>query len=84
MKARQLIENAAYGPETLRVLFLAFDEAWASVAGNFGNHPSAAHTARTKLASIILDIAQEGESDPAKIKNAALQAMALDYREGLE
>jgi hypothetical protein len=82
MKARQLIENAAFGPETLRVLFQAFDDAWESIAGNFGSDPSSVETARTKLAGIILDIARNGGSDPVEIKNAALRAMALDYRGG--
>ena len=28
MEARQLIDRASYGPETLEVLFQAFDAAW--------------------------------------------------------
>ena len=36
MKARSIIGNASFGPDTLKVLYQAFDDAWASVAGNFG------------------------------------------------
>jgi hypothetical protein len=80
MNAHQLFENAAFGPEALKVLYQAFDEAWASIAGNFGGDASAAEAARSRLASTVLAIARDGGSDPTAIKNAALQALALDYR----
>lgn len=32
MKARQLIGESSYGPEVLKVLYQAFDQAWAEVA----------------------------------------------------
>jgi hypothetical protein len=37
MKARKLIDGASFGPETLKVVGQAFDEAWTQIAGNFGN-----------------------------------------------
>jgi len=36
MEARRLIDTAAFGPDTLKVLSQAFDEAWASIEGEFG------------------------------------------------
>jgi hypothetical protein len=84
MKARQLLENTAYGPETLTVLFQAFDEAWGDIEGNLDNSPTAAESARTRLATIILGLASEGASDPTALKNAALQAMALEYGCGFQ
>ena len=81
MKARQIIENAAFGPDQLKVVFQAFDEAWARIAGNFGEDGTSAETARTRLANIVLAIAREGGNDAAAIKNAALQAFALDYKD---
>ena len=81
MKARELIENAAYGPEALKVLFQAFDEAWESIAGNFGDDPSAVGQARARLANAVLSVAGDGGGgDPTAIKNAALQALARDYK----
>ena len=35
MKARDLIEGATYGPETLKVICKAFDDAWSEIAGHF-------------------------------------------------
>ena len=81
MKARQIIENAAFGPDQLRVVFQAFDEAWASIAANFGDDATLADTARTRLANIVLAIARDGGSDAAAIRNAALQVFALDYND---
>ena len=39
MKARQLIDGAAFGPDASKVIGQAFDEAWKEVAGNFGDDP---------------------------------------------
>jgi hypothetical protein len=39
MKARQLIYCASYGPEELKVIEQAFDDAWAAIEGNFGGRP---------------------------------------------
>jgi len=54
MKSKQPIEGASYGPEALKIVFHAFDEAWKNIAGNFGNDPTAIEAARFKLATIIL------------------------------
>jgi hypothetical protein len=37
MEARRLIGNASYGPDTLKVLFQAFDEAWTTLAPRYGD-----------------------------------------------
>ena len=39
LKARLLIDNAAYGPEALKAMRQAFDEAWLTIAGNFRQRP---------------------------------------------
>jgi hypothetical protein len=82
MKARELISNASYGPETLKIVFQSFDQAWASIAANFGDNPLAIQAARVKLANIILSMPHHQQSDTQQIKNSALQMLALDYRTG--
>ena len=77
MKARELIRNASYGPEHLKVLFTAFDQAWESMAGDVGTEPLAVESTRLKLASIILSLGDESK-DPDWLKNAALQIMRAD------
>ena len=80
MKARRLIDGAAYGPNALKALGQAFDEAWASIAGNFGDDGSDIERARLKLATALLSVASEDSRDVEVLKKAALQVMALGYR----
>ena len=80
MKARRLIDGASFGPGTLKVVCEAFDQAWAEIAGNFGNTPIEIESARLRLAEAMLSLATEGSTDVAALKAGALQAMALDYR----
>lgn len=74
MKARELIRNASYGPEHLKVLFTAFDQAWETMAADVGTNPLAIEAARLKLANLILSLGGEA-TDPDRLKNAALQIM---------
>jgi hypothetical protein len=81
MKARRLIEGSLYEPQTLRVIFAGFDQAWSEVAGHFGTDPRFVEDARLRLAHACLIVAHEGSDDPERIKMDALQVMALAYRE---
>ena len=71
----------SYGPEALKVLSEAFDGAWQSVAGNFGDDAAKVEAARRTLASIILSLPQSETADVEWIKNAALRVMAVGYRD---
>jgi len=81
MRARSLIDGAAYGPEALKAMGQAFDEAWREIAGNFGNDQHEIERARFRLATALLSVACEDSCDVEVLKNGALQAMALAYRE---
>jgi hypothetical protein len=83
MKARRLIDGASFGPETIKAMGEAFDQAWAEVAGNFGNDSSQIEAARLRLADAVISVTTEGCTDVAVLKNGALQAMAQDYRSGM-
>jgi hypothetical protein len=78
LKARELFDTGVVGPEALRVIGQAFDEAWASIAGNFDENPTTVEAARMLLAKAILAEAND-HHDVETLKNAALQAMALAY-----
>ena len=80
MKARQLIDGASFGPEALKVMCRAFDEAWQSIQGNFGNDPQDIERARLRLARALLSVASEDCRDVEALKRGALEAMALAYR----
>ena len=77
MKARQLIDGASYGPDTLKVICQAFDEAWPTIAGNFGT--GAIEAGRLRLANALLSVAHEDSRDVGALKRGALEAMALSY-----
>jgi hypothetical protein len=78
MKARRLIESSIYQPETLQTVFKAFDEAWAEIAHHFNGD---AEDARARLAHAVLIVTREDSADPERLKNDALQVMALAFRE---
>jgi hypothetical protein len=80
MKARQHVDSGSFGPDALKVARQAFDEAWASVAGHFGNDPTLIEAARVKLANTILAMCHEEIGDPVALKKAALGVLARDYR----
>ena len=74
MKARNLLEHATFEPETLRVIFVAFDEAWCDIAQHYpGRHDEM----RTRLAHAMLVVAREGARDVQRLKSEALQVLTL-------
>jgi hypothetical protein len=77
-----LVDGASFGPDTLKAMGQAFDEAWEEIAGNFGTLPIEVESARLKLADAMLSVATEGSTDIAALKSA-LQAIASDYCSGI-
>ena len=73
MMARDLIDGASFGPDALRVIGRAFDEAWVSIAGNFSREQVAG--ARLRLANAVLSAANEQSRDVEALKRRALEAM---------
>ena len=67
MKARQLIDGASFGPEALKAISHAFDEAWREIAGNFGDDSGDIERARHKLATTLLS-ANEDSRDVEDLK----------------
>ena len=66
VKARSLIDGASYGPDALKAIGRAFDEAWAQIAGNFGSDPVVIEAARIKLANALLSVADDDSSRAAE------------------
>jgi hypothetical protein len=79
-ESKQLIEGASYGPDALKVVCQAFDEAWSSIEGNFSDDPETIETARLKLARVMLSIPLAHICEVEKVKTSALEMMALLYR----
>ena len=77
MKACQRIEGTSYGPEALKAMTQAFDQAWSVIARNISQDASEA--ARARLAKALLSVAAEDSRDVKALKRKALEAMALSY-----
>jgi hypothetical protein len=75
MHARQLIGSATYSPDTLKVLYKAFDDAWERIRPQVGSRPEAIEAARLKLAEIVLAMAHSGLLDAQTLTDAAVRAM---------
>jgi hypothetical protein len=73
MEARRLIAGASFAPDALKVLFQAYDEAWAILAPHCGNDQSAMAAARLRLANIVLSLMREDTSDVAWLRDTALK-----------
>jgi hypothetical protein len=79
MKARSLIDGSSFGPDALKAIGNAFDEAWAEIAGNFAGDPIAVESARHTLANAILSVSTDSSRDVQALKTAGLEAMARNY-----
>jgi hypothetical protein len=80
MKARQMLDGASFGTDALKAIGLAFDQAWETIAGNFGDDRHDIERARLRLATALLSVASDDSRDVEALKRGALQAMALSYR----
>ncbi len=80
MRARALISGSTFGPETLKVITKAFDDAWSEIGPGFSKNGLQAESARLKLANAILSVAKEDSHDSNHLKNAALEILAREYR----
>jgi hypothetical protein len=79
MRARALIDGASFGPDALKVISQAFDEAWSDIATHFADDPVVMDAARLTLANALLSVATADSRDVEVLKQAGLQAMALNY-----
>ena len=71
-----LNEFAGCDPDRLKLLHRAFDELWKDIAGTYGALETIEER-RTRLALIILDLANIGERDLDEIKSDALAILRL-------
>jgi len=77
------IAGAVFGPEAVKAMGQAFDQAWAEIAGNFGASLVEVEAARLRLAEAVLSVAAEGSTDVAALKYGALRWILIDYRLGI-
>jgi hypothetical protein len=79
MRALALIDGASFGPDALKAISRAFDQAWSEVATYFDGDAVVRDGARVALANAILSVASDDSRDVEVLKKAGLQAMAQNY-----
>jgi len=67
---------AAFAPEELRILTVAFDKAWESVQASGAQFDTNGHaeTARAVIAKHIIEAAKRGERDQGRLRDGAIIA----------
>ena len=80
MKARELIGGASYPPETLRVIFEAFDDAWTEVGPSMGADPGAIEMGRLSLATIVLSLAKTCPIEREGLRSSAVSAFRFKHQ----
>ncbi len=68
----------AFGPEEIRILVAAFDDAWQRLQKSGAKLEASRDTEITRegLAKIIIELAELGESDPRRLSDQALFSLA--------
>lgn len=80
MKARRLIDGAAFGPDTLKIVSAAFDAAWQEVAEIVRkDDPIAIEEGRLFVADAVLSLAQQELHDVEALKVGALRLIERNY-----
>ena len=77
MRARRIIEGAAFGPAVLKVVMQAFDEGWVAISDRFAADEQ--EFAREELAMAMMNVAREDSADVERLREAGLRAMHLKY-----
>jgi hypothetical protein len=70
MPITRLLQNASFGPDEIRVLVRAFDDALGTL-GVDRNSPVA-----EALAKKIIELAREGERDPSRLRQRAVRSVS--------
>jgi hypothetical protein len=70
-KAHQILADAAFSSDTLKILFKAFDDAWEQIAPSVSSRADAIEEARIRLAKIVLSLARNGSNDAEQIRDCA-------------
>jgi len=82
MRARQIIDRSfpLYGPDTMKAVYRAFDEAWATIAPPVDADPQVVDETRIKLAEAVLAVTGHDSTNVDQIKRLALQIMDIEKK----
>jgi hypothetical protein len=75
MKARSLLKSELQTPETLSVVFEAFDAAWLEMEAAYPEGHELRDAMRQELATVMLSFVTDTTPDAQKLKELTLSAM---------
>ena len=78
VRAKQLIDGSHLDPDTLRVVYKAFDEAWDTIKHKYAS-ASDIENARLELADAVLSLAQIGAKDVSVLRDGALLVLSEKF-----
>jgi hypothetical protein len=79
VKAGAPFASTSFGPDAIKVLTGAFDEAWVLIGPSVSARPDAIEAARTRLATLILGLAQKaGKLDAEQLRDDAVHLMLAE------
>lgn len=77
MREQRIIDGAVFGPEVLKLVEQAFDEAWAAIEDKFD--VSEVFAAREHLSRSIILSLREDSNEVADLREAGIRSMRLRY-----
>ena len=77
MKALKLLSGASYGPDEIKLMREAFEQAWAEIAHDYPSEQATVEEARERLAYAILAVARPYTNDVETLKRTAFKVLAL-------
>jgi hypothetical protein len=80
MGPRQIVRAASFGPDVLKVIFKAFDDAWSDIAPRMSTDPVAVESARMSLATIVLGVANADAVAPDGLRKMAVAVFCAKHR----
>lgn len=75
-RSSSVTPGATYGPDALKAITTAFDDAWAIISPAVNIDPDEADGVKLQLANAILSLANEDSTDARVLRDTALQMLA--------
>jgi hypothetical protein len=77
MRAQRIIEGSSFGPDVLKVVRQAFDEAWQAVAHKFTADEH--DRVREELATSMMSATRDDSSDVERLREAGIRGIRTKY-----
>jgi len=80
MQPRQIARPTSFGPDELKLVFRAYDDAWSEIVSKINSDPVALEWARMSLATIVLGLANAEQSGPNGLRALAVAVFCNKHR----